>query len=196
MQASKFDYTIINRNVQQLALLLLSLCLFQPLALAQAQDASLNYVLSTGDVISISVYDEEDLSFDRITLSEAGVINYPFLGQLTLSGLTVAQLEESIHRRLVDEEYLIQPEVTVAVVQYRSFYVDGEVNRPGGYPYEPGLTLRKAVTLAGGFTERASRTNIKIISDGDVETSARDSDIDLESPVKPGDVITVAQRFF
>jgi len=176
--------------------ILFMLVAFFSSALIHAQDAELDYVLSTGDIISISVYGEDDLSFDRVSISDAGVLNYPFLGQLTLSGLTVSELEESIRKRLVDEEYLIQPEVTVAVEQYRSFYVDGEVNRPGGYPYEPGLTLRKAVTLAGGFTERASRSNIEIISEGEVESSRRSRDISLESAVKPGDVITVAQRFF
>jgi len=171
-------------------------CASQLQLTATAQDEPFNYILSTGDIISISVYDEDDLSFERVTISESRVINYPFLGQLTLTGLSVTELEESIRKGLVEGEYLIRPEVTVAIVQYRSFYVDGEVNRPGGYPYEPGLTLRKAVALAGGFTERGSRSRIAIISEGDDENSGTDRDITLESSIKPGDVITVAQRFF
>jgi len=194
MLVSKAIHRGISARAMQIALWAV-VCAFQlQNAGAQEQNVPYNYVLNTGDIISISVYDEDDLSFERVTISESRVINYPFLGQLMLTGLTVAELEESIRKGLVDGEYLIRPEVTVAIVQYRSFYVDGEVNRPGGYPYEPGLTLRKAVTLAGGFTERGSRTRITIISEGDNDNE--DRDITLETSVKPGDVITVAQRFF
>lgn len=196
MLVSKALHRGISARAMQIAVWVV-VCAFQlQNAGAQELNAPNNYVLSTGDIISISVYDEDDLSFERVTISESRVINYPFLGQLTLTGLTVAELEESIRKGLVDGEYLIRPEVTVAIVQYRSFYVDGEVNRPGGYPYEPGLTLRKAVTLAGGFTERGSRTRITIISEGDDDDDNEDRDITLETSVKPGDVITVAQRFF
>jgi len=169
-------------------------------AVAQEPDYFSRYVLGAGDQISISVYDEEDLSFELVRLGESGTITYPFLGELRVSGLTTVDLEAVIARGLIDGEFLIQPEVTVSIIQYRPFYIDGEVNNPGGYPFEPGLTLRKAVTLAGGFTERASRSRISIIPEAgavNAQTQAqRRDDISLETEIEPGDTITIAQRFF
>ena len=126
-------------------------------------------------------------------INNTGTLNYPFLGELKVEGLTVSGLEQLITRGLKGP-YLVDPDVTVSIIEYRPFYLYGEVLKPGGIPYQPGLTLQKAIALGGGFTERASRRKITVIRAGDA--SATDSPIDLDDPVHPGDVITVPESFF
>lgn len=159
------------------------------------QDASSisNYRLASGDVISIQVLGEEDLRRERIRLSDAATISYPILGEIKLFGKTVAELEAFIREGLKGR-YLVNPQVTVTIVEYRNFFINGQVERPGGYQYSPGLTVRKAVSIAGGFRERASKEKIFIISDDDRSQTPRR--VDQNAIVKPGDIITVEESFF
>ena len=164
-----------------------------------AANAVQGYALGAGDVIEISVYDEEDLSLEvRIGLS--GQISYPLLGDVAVSGLTPKQLETKLVAGLKGP-YLIEPSVTVSIKEYRPFYVIGEVKQPGGYPFHPGLTVDKAISLSGGFTERASKSKIYVVHDQGANAPKR-SDDDKKIPVKlfdviqPGDVITIEQSFF
>ena len=129
----------------------------------------------------------------EVRLSDAGTISYPFLGELRVSGNTVSQLEAQIVNGLIGD-YLIDPKVNVSVTEYRPFYVNGEVESPGGFPYQPGLTLRKAIALAGGFTERASKTKITVLSEGAVDGKQRQ--ISIDEMLVPGDIVTVEQSFF
>ena len=78
--------------------------------------------------------------------------------------------------------------------QYRQFFLNGEVNRPGGYPYQPGLTLERALALAGGLSPRAARNKIVVKRARDL--SGVEVRIKMSDPVKAGDVITVPQSFF
>ncbi len=163
------------------------------LVTAQAEEPALKaYKLDSGDKISITVFDEPDLSFE-VLISNAGSVSYPFLGELKVKGLTPGELENRIIAGLKGP-YLIDPKVAVTVIQYRPFYIHGEVKQSGGYPYQPYLTLRRAVTLAGGFTERASKTKITVIRDGDQQK--KPVKIELDDLVYPGDTITVEQSFF
>lgn len=159
---------------------------------AQAQSERYSYRLGPGDSIAIAVYDEPDLSIG-FRIDDTGKLNYPFLGELQVEGLTVAELEQAISTGLRGP-YLIDPEVTVTIKEYRPFYVQGEVQSPGGIPYQPALTVRRAVTLAGGLTERASAKKIKVVRSTDPEQISRS--IKLNDPVYPGDVITVGESFF
>ncbi len=151
------------------------------------------YQLGSGDVISINVFGEEDLSFEQLRMTDAGTFSYPFLGEVRALGKTVAEIETIIIRGLKGD-YLVDPKVSVSILEYRDFFVNGEVKNPGGYPFKPGLTLRKAVALAGGFTERASSSKMSIIR----ETGAdkRTLGATLDTPVMPGDIITIEQSFF
>jgi len=126
-------------------------------------------------------------------LNDTGRLNYPFLGELIVEGLTLAELEQLITQGLKGP-YLVSPEVTVSIGEYRPFFMQGEVNRPGGFPYQPGLTIQRAIALAGGFTERASRSKIEVTRADDPTATAQP--IELSGPVFPGDVITVQQSFF
>ena len=126
-------------------------------------------------------------------LNDTGTLNYPFLGELRLEGLSVTELEQMITQGLRGP-ILVNPDVTVSIREYRPFFLHGEVHEPGGIPYQPGLTLEKAIALSGGFTERASRKKITVIRAGDPDATAEA--IELSNPVYAGDVITVHQSFF
>jgi len=152
-----------------------------------------NYRLRAGDVISIQVLGEEDLKREKIRLSDAATISYPILGEIQLYGKTVAELEALIRDGLKGR-YLVNPQVTVTIVEYRNFFINGQVEKTGSYQYVPGLTVLKAVSLAGGFKERASKDKIYIVREDD-KAQARQR-VDLNAEVRPGDVITVEESFF
>ena len=168
------------------------LCLMTVGAKADALTSLDAYKLGPGDQILINVFGEDDLSMD-FRLNDTGTLNYPFLGELTVEGLSVTELEHLITRGLKGP-YLVNPDVTVSIKEYRPFYLHGEVKKPGGIPYQPGLTLEKAIALGGGFTERASKKKITVICAGDTDQIAKP--IKLSDLVHAGDVITVPQSFF
>jgi polysaccharide biosynthesis/export protein VpsN len=151
------------------------------------------YRLGSGDVISISVLGEDDLKRDRVRLTDAGTIQFPVLGEIRVKGMTIGELEQRIIAGLKGR-YLLDPKVTVGIDEYRPFFINGEVYRPGGYPFVPGLTVLKAVSLAGGFKERASKSKIYVIRDDDA-THKRER-VELNAPVFPGDILTIEESFF
>jgi protein involved in polysaccharide export with SLBB domain len=172
------------------------LCLSPALAGAQApaRDLSVsNYRLGSGDVITIEVLGEDDLKRERIRLSDAATISYPILGEIHLSGKTVGELERIIREGLRGR-YLVNPQVTVTINEYRNFYINGQIKRPGGYPYVPGLTVIKAVSIAGGFSERAAQDKIFVVREND--SAQKRIKVGLNTAVHPGDIVTVEESFF
>jgi len=161
-------------------------------AYSQNQDVEQSYKLGPGDMIMIDVFGEDDLTME-VMLADTGIINYPFLGELDIEGMTIFEFEQLLISGLKGP-YLVDPDITVTVMQYRNVYVTGEVQRPGGYPYQPGLTVEKAIAMAGGFTERASRSKIDIKRQDD--PAAEFVRTRLSSPVRPGEIISVNQSFF
>ncbi|SHG14571.1 polysaccharide export outer membrane protein [Marisediminitalea aggregata] len=158
---------------------------------SNAQELS-DYRLSSDDVISVSVFDEPDLSLKETRISSAGTIAMPLIGQISVKGLTIVEAEKEI-ARLYRGDYLKNPDINITIVEYRQFYVNGEVEKPGGYSYREGMTVQRAITLAGGFTERASRSKIYIIREG---YDNKQLNVSLTTTVNPGDVITVEESFF
>lgn len=156
-----------------------------------AQDLQ-HYKLGADDVISVSVFDEPDLSLKEARVSSTGTISMPLIGQISVKGLSVTEAEQVIHDLYLGD-YLKNPDIAITIVEYRQFYVNGEVNKPGGYSYRDGMTVQRAITLAGGFTERASRSKILLIRE---ESNQQAISAELTTPVRPGDVITVEESFF
>jgi len=152
-----------------------------------------SYKLASGDVISISVFGEPDLSVKELRLTDAGSFSYPFIGEVQAKGKTAAEIEQLIIDQLKGD-YLVDPRVSVSVLKYREFFISGEVKSPGAYPFQPGLTLRRAVALAGGLTERASEGRITIIHDNNSERKPEPATLDTQ--VMPGDSINIDQGFF
>lgn len=151
-----------------------------------------DYRLGVGDVVNIVVYGEDDLSLSGFRLSESGLIAFPF-GEIQALGLTLLQLETKIANGFRGK-YLLNPRVSVIVKEYRPYFINGQVGNPGAFPYRPGLTVRKAVIIAGGFKPRASETSIDVIRESDPQH--KQSRIGLEDRVFPGDTITVNESFF
>ncbi|MBL1262358.1 polysaccharide biosynthesis/export family protein [Methylomicrobium sp. RS1] len=151
-----------------------------------------NYELGAGDKIMITVFREPDLTLEA-KLTDAGTIIFPFLGEMNVKGLTVGRLKDKITQSL-SGRYLKDPRVTVSVLEYREFFVNGEVNRPGAFPYLPGLTVQKAISIAGGFTERASQSSVLLEREKDV--ARQGIEVELDAPIAPGDVVIVEESFF
>ena len=174
---------------------------FSLTAIAQSQVSSSRsstselsiYKLGVGDVISVQVIGEDELKREKIRLSDAGTLSFPYLGEIRVRGMTVGALEEFITKGLKGR-YLLNPQVTVTIHEYRNFFVNGQVDKPGGYAFVPGLTVRKAISMAGGFKERASKEKINVIREDDVKGLPQR--VALEAPVLPGDIITVEESFF
>ena len=186
--------TIYLRQLLCTALLLLLLLLALP-TLAQDGDSASSYILNTGAHVQVTVFEEPDLSVSAI-LDDTGAISYPLLGQVKVRGLTARQLESRITESLRGR-FLINPRVNVSITEYRPYFMRGEVSSPGSYPFKPGLTVEKAVSMAGGFSDRASKSKFYIVSD-DSSTSDEEKrkSATLDSRIRPGDIIHIEQSFF
>lgn len=170
--------------------------------LVRAQDASsgssdpaatsLRYQLGSGDQIRVTVYGEEDLS-GEFELDGEGTISLPLIGAVAVGNRSLSDAESLITAQLADG-FLVNPRVSIEVLNYRPFYILGEVQDPGSYPYVSGMTVLNAVALASGFTYRASESKIEVTRRVDgVEQKMR---IELTAAVLPGDIIRVPERFF
>jgi len=151
-----------------------------------------DYKLATGDRLRVSVYGHEDLS-GEFEVDAQGQLSLPLIQDIDAADKTLNQLELDITNKL-KPDYLKNPRVSVEVLSYRPFYIVGEVNEPGSYPYVSGMTVINGVALAGGFTYRAQKTRIKIIRDR--STSKEELEASADTPVLPGDVIEIGERFF
>lgn len=165
----------------------------QPKAIPDSTSLLSTYQLAAGDVITIRVFGEDDLSREKVRLTDAGTIPYPVLGEVKALGLTIGAIETSITAGL-NGRYLVNPRVSVTIEEYRPFYINGMVEKPGGYPFQPGLTVLKASSLAGGFKERASFSKISIIRENDPKAGPKKADIN--TAVNPGDTIFIEESFF
>ena len=176
--------------------LLVSGCAGGSLSEAEQQSltaaATANPKLQPGDKIRINVYGEDKLSGDY-EIDQSGQISLPLAGTVEAVGLTQAGLEQALAKKFRGE-YLKNPKVTVTIATLRPFYIMGEVEHPGEFPYKSGLNVLTALAIAGGPTYRASRSTVQIQRRG--ETSMRDYPISASVPILPGDVIKVPERYF
>ncbi|WP_339777593.1 polysaccharide biosynthesis/export family protein [uncultured Thalassospira sp.] len=150
------------------------------------------YTLGSGDKVRITVFGEPDLS-GEFEVSGEGQLSLPLIGTVNASGKTLSTLGTDIESKLKDG-YLVDPKVNVEVMNYRPFYILGEVKEPGSYPYVNGMSVLNAVALGGGFTYRADKDDILIIRGGD--ESRQPEKATPETIVLPGDIVRVEERFF
>jgi polysaccharide export outer membrane protein len=162
-----------------------------PAAAAPVADAESTYQVGAGDRVRVTVFRHDDLS-GEYALDGAGNFAMPLIGEVRANGLTTRQLEARIEDQLRDG-YLIEPQVSVEVLNYRPFYILGEVRNPGSYPYVNGMTVLNAVVLGGDFTYRADKDDILLRRGG---ANAPPVQVTLETPILPGDIIEVTERFF
>ena len=154
-----------------------------------------NYKLSVDDKISVSIFNEPELGISDVKISTSGTISMPLIGQISIKNLTVSEVENRLKQEYLNG-YLKKPNVSVTIVEYRPFYISGEVKNPGSYPYRKDLTVQKAVTIAGGFSERASKSSISLKRETEQNSMVKLKSTSLSTKVKPGDVITVSESFF
>ncbi len=173
-----------------LSLMLIAVCISGK-SLYAADDYK-GYRLDTGDRVKITVFGHQDLS-GEFEVNGAGRISLPLVKDVQASGSTVEELEEAITNKL-KPDYLTNPRVSVEVLNYRPFYILGEVKNPGSYAYVNGMTVVTAVALAGGFTYRAKENAVLITRANDPEKKKARASQDTK--VLPGDVVEVPERFF
>ncbi|MBC7005529.1 polysaccharide export protein [Photobacterium sp. BZF1] len=165
------------------------------------------YTLSAGDTISITVYGEENLTIEELKIDNRETLDYPYLGNIKLGNKTLETLQREITAGLKGR-YLVNPKVNVAIVKYRNVYVNGMVKNPGGYEYEPDLTVQEAISLAGGILTKYRRSaKTYLISEGEYEgytsdelVEAFENDTKKEAPlyqkIKPGDTLYIIASFW
>jgi protein involved in polysaccharide export with SLBB domain len=149
--------------------------------------------LRAGDRLKITVYGEEQLT-GEYDINPAGYVSMPLIGSIRAAGRAQAEFGRDIAAGYRSGGFLQDPKVTVAVIQFRPFYVLGEATNPGEYPFRSGLTVHAAVAMAGGFTYRASKSFVLIRHSGDEVWK----EYPLTEPVviAPGDLIRVPERYF
>lgn len=150
------------------------------------------YRLGPGDKVQVTVFGQEELTGEHV-VDSAGNISMALIGAVPAAGESAATLEKRITDGL-SPEYLNDPKVSVQVFGYRPVYIVGEVKNPGSYPYVDGMVIMNAVALAGGLTYRARDDEFLVTRNADPERVPREAT--PNSPVQPGDVVTVKERFF
>lgn len=150
------------------------------------------YRLGPGDRIRVTVFGHEDLS-GEFEVNGVGNVILPLVGEVEAMNKTESDVAKAIYAKL-SPEYLRNPNISVDVLTYRPFYIFGEVNNPGSYPYVNGMTVLNAVALAGGYTYRARTSSMNLIRGGD--TSGEPQTVPPNTVVLPGDVIEVRERYF
>lgn len=149
------------------------------------------YQLGTGDQLRVIVFGEDDLS-GAFVVGSQGIVAFPLVGEVQAAGLTVLEFTNTLQTRLA--RYIRQPIVSVEVTNYRPFFILGEVQRPGTYPYSARLTVQNAVATAGGFTYRANMRRVFIKHANELEET--EYLLTSTTPVLPGDTVRIAERRF
>ena len=153
---------------------------------------SADYRLGPGDKLKVTVFGNQDVSGEAV-VDPQGKVALPLLGQIQAGGLTVADVQKTVADAL-NKDYIVDPKVTIEVLNYRPFFILGEVNKPGSYYYIAGLNLRQAVAIGGGYTRRAriSEGLIHRLGGNGEETVTANP----ETLILPGDTIDIPRRLF
>ena len=150
------------------------------------------YKLGPNDKLRLIVFGEDNLSGEFV-VSGTGSVSLPLIGGVKAQGLTIKQFEESITAKYKNG-YLNDPKVSVEVLNYRPFFITGEVKNGGEYPYKNGLTVQDAVAVAGGYTYRANTDKVHIRRAG--QNQEIEVQLNQRIPIVPGDNIKIPERYF
>lgn len=161
------------------------------------QDASFKiltepYQLDSGDELRVTVFEQANLS-TTYTVDQAGFVTMPLIGAVPARGKTTQQLSREIANRL-KQGFVRSPDVAIEVQTFRPFFIHGEINNAGQYEYVNGLTVQTAIAISGGFSPRANR-QVAVLS-RQINGEIQHGKVDLNTPVRPGDTITVKERLF
>lgn len=150
------------------------------------------YRLGSGDKVRITVFNEDTLS-GEYEVDGSGTLNLQLIGSINVLGRSIPEVTAIIVGKL-KEGYLQNPSVAIEVLNYRPFYVLGEVNQPGKYPYVSGMTVLNAIALAGGYTYRGKKDRAMVIRSSDPEK--KEQRVVPNDVIQPGDIIRVPERVF
>lgn len=151
-----------------------------------------DYHLGPGDQIKMNVFNQANLSGDY-TLDGSGRFSVLLIGSIEARGLTPTALEQLLINKL-KPDYLINPRISIQVMNYRPYYIIGEVANPAPYAYVDGMSYLTAVAIAGGYTYRAKKRFVLVIKADDPDKKEIKLNIDVK--VSPGDIIRVDERLF
>ena len=152
------------------------------------------YTLDTGDKLRIVVFGQDGLS-NSYFVDAAGQVTMPLIGAVNARGLTTQQLARAVSEKLRGG-FIREPHVAIEVETYRPFFILGEVTQPGQYPYVPNMTVETAVAIAGGYTPRAYRWDVKIDRPAPGGVVRGRASVPLLTRVQPGDTIIIKERWF
>ena len=163
---------------------------YKPLNPAFHKVLSQPYALDSGDVLRITVFDQDNLT-NTYAVNKGGHLSFPLIGSVVARGLTTKQVEARIASGL-KQGFLRDPDVSVEIDTYRPFFIMGEVGTGGQYTYVPGMTVQNAIAIAGGFSARAEQESADITRhvNGEVITGR----VPMSDPILPGDTIYVRER--
>jgi polysaccharide export outer membrane protein len=161
-----------------------------PVPVAAPYDAP--YHLDAGDKLRVVVYGQEGLT-NTYAISAGGTITMPLIGAVPARGRTPQGLATDIAARLRNG-FIREPSVAVEVESYRPFFILGEVQAPGQYPYVPNMTAESAIAIAGGFSPRAKKDRVTI-THTDASGTLRVI-VPPGTPISPGDTVLVGERWF
>ncbi len=150
------------------------------------------YTLDSGDRLRITVFGQDGLS-NSYFVDASGFITMPLIGPVGARGLTTQDLSRAVGDKL-RRGFIREPHVAIEVEAYRPFFILGEVIAPGQYPYVPNMSVETAVAIAGGFSPRAFRGTVRLRRNegGQIYSGP----VPLGFPVRPGDTITIQERWF
>ncbi|MET3926729.1 polysaccharide biosynthesis/export family protein [Devosia sp. 2618] len=172
--------------------LLLSACATAPKPQITDAPQPLAYALDSGDVLRVSVYGDTEIS-GEYRIGDGGDVSIPLVGSVVVRGQTTKSAAARVAAALANG-YMRNPDVAVEVTQYRPFFIEGAVTNSGQFSYVPNLSVRAAVSMAGGFTETADRQRVAVHRrQGDKMVVLN---LNLDQAIAPGDVVTVGQRWF
>lgn len=159
---------------------------------ALSSDLNETYLLGAGDKVRVTVFNEPNLSGD-FSVGADGTVSLPLIGDIPAAGKTTQLVADEFARKL-GSGYLLNPSVAMEVSAYRPFFILGEVEKPGQYPYMNNMTALNAIATAGGYTPRAKRTLVYIRKLGE----AAETEYELTSALRimPGDTIRLGERYF
>ncbi|MBK1658514.1 polysaccharide biosynthesis/export family protein [Paracraurococcus ruber] len=186
---------IARRLIWTLPLLAVAACGGPGAGLPPLPDATqAAYRLGPEDQVRVTVFNDPRLTGD-FRVSDAGTIALPLVGTVAASGHTTQEVERGIEREMKQKNLFRDPSVAVQVTSYRPIFVLGMAEKPGQFPYQPGMTALTAVAVAGGFNYRAIRDYVSVTRIGPDGRPA-EYRATREALVQPGDVVTVFERRF
>jgi protein involved in polysaccharide export with SLBB domain len=164
-----------------------------PMAAAGGGSPGDSNKLGPNDRLRITVFGQPTLT-GEYTLDGNGVLAFPLIGNVPANGSTTIQLQQAIAAKL-QPDYMVNPNVSAEVITRRPFYVIGEVQKPGNYPYVTDMTAVNAIAMAGGFTRRARKNDFyirRLDKDGKVVRI----EANVGTVLQAGDTLEVRERVF